>query len=69
MRELAERFGMSKPAERKALAAVLHRLADRRAPPEEVAALAFAEGAHRRLSRAEVIEVVNWVAHCRRGAA
>ena len=69
MRDLGERFNLNKATERKELAAMLHRLAERLAPPEEVAALAFADGTRLGLSRDEVINVVNYVARCRRNAA
>ena len=62
LRELAGKFGMTKAAERKALAALLHRLIRRQAPQAEIGALAFAEGARLGLSRDEVCRVAIWVA-------
>ena len=61
MRELAERFNLTKAAERKALAAVLFQLRERLAPKEEVKAVAFAEGARMGLTRDEIINLVSWV--------
>lgn len=62
MRELAERFNLTKTAERKALAGLLFRLIRRYAPQIEIEAAAFAEGERLGLSRAEVCDVATWVA-------
>lgn len=62
LRELAERFKLSKMAERKALAGVLFRLIKRRVNQHEIEAAAFAEGERLGLSRDEVCCVAQWVA-------
>ena len=62
MRELAQRFNLTKPAERRALAALLHRLIDQWVPQEDIEAQAFAEAARLGLSRDEACQVANYVA-------
>ena len=62
LRELAERFGFNKAAERKALAKLIFDLARRSASQEAIEAFSFAEGQSLGLSRAEVIEVATWCA-------
>lgn len=62
LRELAEQFGLNKPAERRAMAALLFRMIRRQATQEEIETAAFAEGARLGLSNAEVCHVANWVA-------
>ena len=62
LRELAERFGLTKPDEQKQLAALLFRLIRRQATQQEIEAQAFAEGARLGLSRGEVVQVTKWVA-------
>jgi hypothetical protein len=59
---LAERFGLTKRAEQKALAGLLFRLIRQRAPQEDIERQAYAEGARMGLSRSEVIRVATWVA-------
>ena len=62
LRGLAERFGLTKAAERKAVAGLLFRMVKRNAPQAEIEAAALAEGERRGLSRAEVCAVAIWVA-------
>ena len=62
LRALAERFGLTKVAERKAIAALLFRMVKRQAPQAEIEAAALAEGQRLGLSRAEVCAVATWVA-------
>lgn len=62
--ELAQRFGMTRAAERKAVAALLFRLARRQVPQEAIESAAMAEGARLGLSRADVVNVARWVAVC-----
>jgi hypothetical protein len=59
--ELAERFNLTKAAERKAIAALIFRLIRQQATQEDIEAQAFAEGARLGLIRAEVIRVATWV--------
>jgi hypothetical protein len=61
LRELAERFNLTKAAERKALAGLLFRLLRRQASQEEIEAAAFAEGQRTGLSRDDVCKVAVWV--------
>ncbi|HVC62386.1 MAG TPA: hypothetical protein VND19_18740 [Acetobacteraceae bacterium] len=60
--DLARRFGLTKAAERKAVAGLLFRLIRSRATQEEIEAAAFQEGERLGLSRAEVVRVAQWVA-------
>jgi hypothetical protein len=71
MRELAERFNLTKAAERKALAGLLFRMRRRQATQEAIEAQAFAEGARLGMSRDDVCSVAIWVAsqHDARGEA
>lgn len=62
MAELAQRFGLSKAAERKALAGLLFRLIRCQAAQEEIEAAAFAEGERTGLSPDEVCRIASWVA-------
>jgi hypothetical protein len=62
MRELAERFNLTKAAERKALAGLLFRLIRRGGSQEEIETAAFAEGERTGLSRDDVCRVAIWVA-------
>jgi hypothetical protein len=62
MRELVKRFGMTKAAEKKAMAGLIFRLIRRQAPQEEIEAIAFAEGARLGMSRNEVCQMSHWVA-------
>jgi hypothetical protein len=62
LRELADRFNLSKAAERKALAGRLFRMIRRQASQEEIEVAAYAEGAREGLSRDEVCRVAVWVA-------
>jgi hypothetical protein len=59
---LAERFNLTKVAERKAVARLLFRMIRRQAGQVEIEAAAFAEGARLGLSRDEVCRVAIWVA-------
>lgn len=69
LRELAERFNLTKAAERKALAGLLFRLIDRQATQAQIEAEAFAEGARLGLSQDEICQVASWVATHTREAA
>ena len=60
--ELAERFGLTKSAERKALANLMFRMIRRQASQEEIETAAFAEGLRLGVSRGEVCRVALWVA-------
>ena len=62
LRGLAERFGLSKSAERKTVAALLFRMIREQAPQEAIESAAFAGGERLGLSRAEVCHVAAWVA-------
>jgi hypothetical protein len=62
MRDLAERFNLTKAPERKTLAALLHRMIRRQASQAEIEVAAFAEGAKRGLSRDEIVSVAKHVA-------
>lgn len=62
LKELAQRFGISKPDERKALAKLLFHMIRQQAPQEAIEAAAFAEGERLGLSRAEVCSVAAWAA-------
>ena len=62
LRELAERFGITKTVERRTLAKLIFSMVRREAPQEAIEASAFAEGLRLGMSRAEVIEVATWCA-------
>ena len=62
LRELAERFGISKTDERRTLAKLIFSMVRREAPQEAIEASAFAEGLRLGMSRAEVIDVASWCA-------
>jgi hypothetical protein len=62
LRELAERFGITKTAERRTLAKLIFSMVRREAPQEAIEASAFAEGLRLGMSRPEVIEVATWCA-------
>jgi hypothetical protein len=55
--ELAQRFGLMKAEERKAIARLIHRMRDAGAWQEAIEAAAFAEGERMGLSREEVVSV------------
>ncbi|HEX5006388.1 MAG TPA: hypothetical protein VFV70_04705, partial [Hyphomonadaceae bacterium] len=61
LRELAVRFGFSKPKERKALARLLFRLIRQQAPQEAIQSSAYAEGLRLGMTRSEVIQTARWV--------
>jgi hypothetical protein len=61
LRELAERFNLTKSAERKALAGLLFRMVRRRASQGEIEVAAFAEGERVGLSREDVCNTARWV--------
>lgn len=61
LRELAQRFGLSKVGERKVLAKLIFRLVRQQAPQAVIEASAFAEGLRVGMTRAEVIQVAHWV--------
>ena len=60
LRELAERFNLTKAAERKAVAKVIFRLIREQAPQAAIESVAFAEGERQGLSRDEVCNVALW---------
>jgi hypothetical protein len=62
LHELAERFGLSKAVERKAVASLIFRLVRHKAAQEIIEAAAFAEGKRLGLSPEEVCLVARWVA-------
>jgi hypothetical protein len=62
MRQMAERFGLTKAAEKKALAKTLFQMIRRQAAQQEIEATAYDEGAKLGLSRDEVCRVALWVA-------
>jgi hypothetical protein len=62
LRELAERFNLTKATERKALAGLLFRMMRQQVSQAEIEAAAFAEGARLGLSRDEVCSAARWVA-------
>jgi hypothetical protein len=62
LRELARKFGISKPDERRVLAKLIFRMVRQEAPQQAIEASAFAEGLSLGLSRAEVISVAQWCA-------
>ncbi len=59
--DLAQRFGISKRAESKTVARLIHRMREAGACQEAIEAAAFAEGARQGLSRTEVISVARYV--------
>jgi hypothetical protein len=61
IRELAERFGLVKAAERRAVAKLIFRLIRKQAPQETIEGAAFAEGERLGLTRGEVCDVARWV--------
>ena len=62
LRELSERFNLSKAPERRALATLLFNLIRRQVNQAEIEAAAYAEGIRTGLSKDEVISVARWVA-------
>ncbi len=62
LRELAQRFGLNKAEERRAVAALLFRMIQNQASQERIEAAAFGEGQRLGLTRTEVIEIAQWVA-------
>jgi hypothetical protein len=62
LHDLAERFGLTKAAERTAMARLLFRLVRQRAPQADIEAEALAEGQRLGLSPADVCAVAAWVA-------
>jgi hypothetical protein len=69
LRELAERFNLTKAAEKKAVAALLFRLIRQGASQQEIETAAYAEGERQGLSTAEVVRVAMWVASAATQAA
>jgi hypothetical protein len=63
LRELAERFGITKAEERRALSKLIFRMIRRQASQEVIEAAAFAEGLRLGLTREEVCSVATWVAN------
>jgi hypothetical protein len=61
LRALAERFSLTKAAERKTLAALIGRMINRRASQKEIEAAAYAEGERLGMSGTEVCRVATWV--------
>ena len=59
-RDLAQRFGLNRAAEKKALARVIFRLVREQASQEAIESAAFAEGERQGLSRDEVRNVALW---------
>jgi hypothetical protein len=57
LRDLAERYGLTKTQERRAVAGLIFRLIDEQAAQADIEAAAFAEGQRVGLSIAEVVEV------------
>ncbi len=62
LRGLAERCGLTRTREWKAIAALLFRLIRERVPQEKIEAAAYAEGTRQGLTPWEVCEVSRWVA-------
>ena len=60
LKELAQRFGITKAAEHKVLAKLIFRMARGRDPQETIEAAAFAEGKRLGMSRVEIVKVANW---------
>lgn len=69
LRELAERFNLTKAAERKSLAGVLFRLIRQQANQRDIEAAASAEGERLGLARDEICRVAAWVACLAKPAA
>ena len=61
MKELAQRFGLTKAAERKAVAALLFKLVRDQVEQNAIEAAAFSFGEEVGLSRDEVCDVARWV--------
>jgi hypothetical protein len=61
LRALAERFNLTKAAERKTLAALIGRMISRRATQQETEKAAYAEGERLGMCRVEVCRVAAWV--------
>ena len=61
LKDLAERFGITKASERKALAKLLFQLIRDQAPQEAIEAAAYGEGLLLGLTRDEVCHVARWV--------
>ena len=61
LRELAERFNLTKAGEKKAVARVIFRLIREQASQAAIVSAAFAEGQRQGLSRDEVRNVALWV--------
>jgi hypothetical protein len=62
LRELAQRFGISKTEERKKLAGLIFRMIRQQAPQAAIESSAFTEGLRLGMSRGEVIATAQWVA-------
>jgi hypothetical protein len=62
LRELAERFGLTKTAQRKTIAALLFGMIRRQAPQDEIETAACAEGERLGLTREDVCRVALWIA-------
>jgi hypothetical protein len=62
MREMAERFGLTKAAEKKALSKILFRMIREQSPQEAIETAAYDEGAKLGLSQQEVCRIARWVA-------
>jgi hypothetical protein len=69
LRELAERFSLSKTEERRTVARLIFRLIRQQASQEAIEADAVVEGLRLGLSRSEVIEVATWCVQKLREAA
>jgi hypothetical protein len=63
LRDLAERFNLTKAVEKKAVASLIFRLIRRQTSQKAIETAAFAEGEKRGLSRNEVCRVAVWVAN------
>lgn len=63
LRELSERFGITKTTERRQLAGLIFCMGRDQASPKEIEASAYAEGLRLGLTRDEVHQVARWVAH------
>ncbi len=61
LRELAEKHGLNKAAERKEIARLLFRLVKQRTPQAAIEAAAYAEGDRLGLSKRDVVHVAKWV--------
>jgi hypothetical protein len=62
LRELAERFGLNKREEKRAVAALIFKLIRQQASQETIETLAYAEGSRLGLCLSEIYEVACWVA-------